>query len=126
MNIDKQVAYWLDGAKEDWEVSGKLLEMGNIRHGLFFAHLTIEKTLKALYTKRLGQVPPKLHNLAKLAKMAGISIEEALLETLLVVNTFNIEGRYPEGDSSTLPSKQEASKIRKETEELYQWLTTRL
>ena len=64
MNIDKQVAYWLDGAKEDWEVSSKLLDMDNIRHGLFFLHLTIEKTLKAVYTKRLAQVPPKLHNLA--------------------------------------------------------------
>lgn len=126
MNIDKQVGYWVDGAKEDWEVSGKLLDMDNIRHGLFFLHLTIEKTLKAVYTKRLGQVPPKLHNLAKLAKMAGITLEEAMLETLLVVNTFNIEGRYPEGDSSTLPDKLEARKMRKETEELYQWLKSQL
>lgn len=126
MNIDKQVAYWLDGAKEDWEVSGKLLDMDNIRHGLFFLHLTIEKTLKAGYTKHLGQVPPKLHNLAKLAKMAGITLEEAMLETLLVVNTFNIEGRYPEGDSSTLPDKPEALKIKNETEELYQWLKNQL
>lgn len=126
MNIDKQVAYWLDGAKEDWEVSGKLLDMGNMRHGLFFHHLTIEKALKAVYTKRLGQVPPKLHNLAKLAKMAGIALDDAKLETLLVVNTFNIEGRYPAGDSSTLADRREARKIRKETEEPYQWLKDQL
>jgi hypothetical protein len=31
-----------------------------------------------------------------------------------------------EGDSSTLPDKLEARKIREETEELYQWLKNQL
>jgi len=48
VNIDKQVAYWRNGAVEDWEVAAHLLERGNVRHGLFFVHLAVEKALKAL------------------------------------------------------------------------------
>jgi HEPN domain-containing protein len=92
----------------------------------FFSAFNYRKDAQGRLHQTPWSSPPKLHNLAKLAKMAGITLEVAILETLLVANTFNIEGRYPEGDSSTLPDKLEARKIREETEELYQWLKNQL
>jgi HEPN domain. len=47
INIEKQVAYWRDGAVEDWEIAQELIERGRTRHGLFFVHLSLEKLLKA-------------------------------------------------------------------------------
>ena len=42
INIEKQVAYWRDGAVEDWEIAQELIERGRTRHGLFFVHLSLE------------------------------------------------------------------------------------
>ena len=73
MIIEKQVAYWLNSAKEDYEAAIQLLDGGKYRHGLFFLHLTVEKVLKAIYSKRLAQVPPKIHNLETLLKWVDVS-----------------------------------------------------
>ncbi len=47
IDIEKQIAYWRDGSIEDWQVAQELISNGRIRHGLFFAHLSLEKLLKA-------------------------------------------------------------------------------
>jgi|GEM_PF-6366911 len=47
INITQQVEHWRKGAAEDWEVAKDLVKRGRIRHGLFFAHLTLEKLLKS-------------------------------------------------------------------------------
>ena len=47
IDIAKQIAYWRVGAEEDWVVAQKLVADESIRHGLFFAHLALEKILKA-------------------------------------------------------------------------------
>lgn len=44
MKFDKQIEYWLNGAKEDLETAEILISKGKILHGLFFCHLTIEQT----------------------------------------------------------------------------------
>ena len=51
VDIDKQISYWKESADEDWAVAQQLLGSGRTRHGLFFAHLTLEKMLKALVCK---------------------------------------------------------------------------
>jgi HEPN domain-containing protein len=48
MNIQKHVKYWRRGAKEEIVVAGDLLDKGHVRQALFFAHLAVEKALKAL------------------------------------------------------------------------------
>ena len=47
VDISKQIEYWNRSAQEDWQVAQQLVESGKIRHGLFFAHLALEKVLKA-------------------------------------------------------------------------------
>jgi len=37
VDIQKQIAYWRNGAREDWAVAEELIGNGRIRHGLFFA-----------------------------------------------------------------------------------------
>jgi len=96
MNVDKQVAYWLESAKEDWEVANQLLQTGKVRHGIFFLHLTIEKTLKGLYCKQTSQVPPKTHNLLRLAELASLALTDEQRDVLAVINKFNSQGRHPD------------------------------
>jgi len=47
VNVPTQVSYWRKGAQEDWQVACELIAAGRIRHGFFFAHLALEKLLKA-------------------------------------------------------------------------------
>ncbi len=46
VNIAKHIPYWRDGAMKDLLVARDLIDSGKIRHGLFFAHLALEKILK--------------------------------------------------------------------------------
>jgi len=50
MDIEKQIDYWRKGSKEDFEVAKLLVSSKKYYHGLFFAHLSIEKNIKGLVT----------------------------------------------------------------------------
>ncbi len=65
IDIAKQVAYWREGAVEDWEVARDLIERGKTRYGLFFVHLSLEKLLKAHVCRHTQDVAPRLHNLVR-------------------------------------------------------------
>ena len=96
VDIGKQIGYWRSGAEEDWSVGRDLVSRGSVRHGLFFAHLAIEKTLKAHVCRTSGELAPPIHNLVRLAENAGVTLSEEEIDLLAEVNEFNIEGRYPQ------------------------------
>ncbi|MHB1399316.1 MAG: HEPN domain-containing protein [Trichloromonadaceae bacterium] len=96
IDIDKQIRQWRTGAEEDWEVARSLVAQQRIRHGLFFAHLALEKTLKAHVCRATQGLSPPIHNLLRLADHACLTLETQQRELLAEVNSFNIEGRYPE------------------------------
>ena len=55
-----------------------------------------EKLLKAVYTQRLCEHAPPIHNLLRLAKAAGIEPDKDQTEALIAITAFNIESRYPD------------------------------
>ena len=64
---------------------------------LFIAHLVLEKMLKALFILRNdNKIPPKTHNLLKLAEKSGLKLTEERQIFLDEVNSFNLESRYPD------------------------------
>lgn len=121
MDIEKQMTYWRSGAWEDWEVGSSLIHDGKMRHGLFFAHLALEKSLKALIVRNLKTVPPRIHNLVRLAELARINLSDKEIDILADMNQFQMEGRYPESLSATL-SQMDAEKYMDTAKELFQWL----
>lgn len=73
------------------------LESGkNLHYCLFFCHLVIEKHLKALVVRRTSLVPPRTHDLEKLAKKAGLDLPVTDLDFLTEMTGFNLESRYPD------------------------------
>ncbi|HEY4691735.1 MAG TPA: HEPN domain-containing protein [Anaerolineae bacterium] len=125
VDIDKQVAYWRGGAQEDWAVAQELVRSGRARHGLFFAHLALEKVLKAHVCRQMRDLAPRLHNLIRLAELAGIALSQAQIDVLAEMNAFNIEGRYP--DTLTPPPRQpEALEYLARAGEVFNWLTNQL
>jgi HEPN domain-containing protein len=109
MNMEKQVNYWQVGAAEEAKVAEELIHQGHIRQGLFFAHLALEKILKAHVVKKTGDISPRLHNLSRLQEIAGIKLSAAHEEFLKIMNTYNQIGRYPE-ELEKLPAQETADR----------------
>lgn len=68
------IKYWVKTANQDWRVAMHLFEKGDYSYALFFGHLTIEKTLKAIFYNKNGQTPPFSHNLVYLSEKAGLEL----------------------------------------------------
>ncbi len=95
IDVEKQVAYWRNGSAEDWDVARELVKSGRTRHGLFFAHLALEKMLKAQVCRLTSDLAPRVHNLVHLAELTGLSLSETQRTFLARVNQYQLEGRYP-------------------------------
>jgi HEPN domain-containing protein len=84
---------------------------------LSFAHLAPEKALKALVRRATKDIAPRLHNLVRLAVLAQIPFQPDQIALLAIMNSFNIEGRYPD-TLSLPPSQRQADRYAKECEEV--------
>jgi len=124
-DIEKQIAYWRDGAVEDWEVARDLLKDRRIRHGLFFIHLAFEKLLKAHVCRHTNNLAPRSHNLVRLAELAQLMLTQVQLDILADINIFNMEGRYPDM-LTPAPLPEDAKEHLRRAEEVYQWLLSQL
>ena len=125
IDVEKQVAYWRDGAKEDWEVAQELVDRGRTRHGLFFGHLALEKLLKAHVCRAIQDLAPRTHALLRLAESAGLALSATHREFVARFDRYQLEGRYP----STLPAPPTLEVAKREMQaarEVVEWLTERL
>ena len=124
MDVERQIAYWRDGANEDFEVALVLMETGRVRHALFFAELALEKMLKAHVVKTLREVPPRTHNLIRLLELAELRLTEKQQEFLGRFQEYCLEGRYPESVPVPLDSAEAKTKMN-QCQEMLQWLMNR-
>lgn len=125
MDVEKQVDYWKTGSQEDIEVAAMLCERRRYRHALFFAHLAIEKALKAHVARQTKEAPPKIHNLTRLAERAALSLAPAQREFLLAFDEYQLEGRYPDRVAAQIDMR-EAEEQFTTAERVRQWLISLL
>lgn len=121
IDIDKQIAYWRTSATEDWDVAVQLVNLGRTRHGLFFAHLALEKVLKAHVCRTTSDLAPRLHTLLRLAEQTDLTLSEAYTVFLARFDRYQIEGRYPD----LLPAAPSVVVARAEltqAQEIFEWL----
>jgi HEPN domain-containing protein len=125
IDIEKQVSFWREGAKEDFAVAWELMENGRVRHAFFFSHVALEKAIKAHVCRATRDLAPRIHNLVRLAQLAGISVSREQLDTLGKMNVYNIEGRYPD---LSLPfiTPEEAGGYMVRAQEVFEWLMSQL
>lgn len=125
IDVKRQVRYWQKSSEEDWIVARELISSNHIRHGLFFAHLAIEKLLKAKVSQETKAIPPKTHNLLLLAEKANLDLADTQKTFLARFDQYQIEGRYPE----MMPDAPTRSKAEQElvaAQEFIEWLKERL
>lgn len=122
IDIEKQVTYWHNGASEDWQVATELIRRKRLRHGLFFAHLALEKALKAHVCRHTQDLAPRMHNLVRLAEL---QLDNKQIDVLAEMNAFNLAGRYPEMLTPE-PTVEEARRYNRRAKEVYTWLMSQL
>ena len=97
MTKEQAIEYWTSMAIDDWKSVEVLFKSKRYLHALFFAHLVLEKWLKAHWIKdNVENTPPKIHNLVKLAKSTTLNLSEEDLMFLEEFNAYQLEGRYPD------------------------------
>ncbi len=122
------VAHWVEKAEYDLETARAMLESKRYIYVLFCCQQAVEKMLKAVYVKRTGEIPPRLHNLLRLASSTNVALNSEQEEFMGLLSGYYVQTRYPEGMDllqKTADKKLVASAMRK-TEELYQWLSSLL
>jgi len=126
--VDKTVNYWTESAEYDLETGKNLLESKKFPYALFFAHLAIEKVLKAIVVKSTGEHAPYTHSLVMLAKTASIEIDDKVLDQLAEYMEFHIEARYPDERKDFYKKCSEEFTAHKldEMNKVYKWLKKRL
>ena len=130
--MDDRVKYWTDIADEDLSVAKHLIDGNKFLHTVFMCHQAVEKTLKAVIARDCGkgEVPPKTHNLSKLAIFANLldQMTEEQQDFIDDLNPYNVEARYPEYKNrmAAALSKDICEKIISDTEGLLCWIKRRL
>ena len=129
MNKSDYIAYWKVTAHKDWEAVGHLFEKGDCLHALFFAHLVLEKLVKAHFVKdNTSDLPPRTHNLLLLISQTTLSPSMDHLRLLSQMNQFQIDGRYPDYKLTMFKIATEAytKALLDEVNLLKQWLDNNL
>ncbi len=111
MDVRKHIDYWRTSSDEDFAAAESLLEKGHLRHSLFFAHLAVEKMLKVHVTRETNDIPPRIHNLIRLAEMAGLSVAPEQANFLRSFDMYQLEGRYPDSTGLLIDSEAAREKL---------------
>jgi len=98
MTTEEKINYWIKISDEDLKIAKTMLENRYRLYTGFMCHQVIEKIFKASYEKLKNEIPPYVHDLPRLAKLADFydlfSEEQKLF--LNTINPLNIEARYPD------------------------------
>jgi HEPN domain-containing protein len=129
MKIKEHIRYWVESAEHDLDAARSLLDSGRYDWCLFIGHLVLEKALKALYVRdNQNQLPPRTHDLVKLAEKTTVVFTMEQKVFLDEVNDFNLEVRYPDYRSSfnKTCTKDFAGRYFHKIEETFAWIKSRI
>ena len=118
---------WLASAESDAAAARLLLTNGFYGQSVFFTHLSVEKTLKALILERLGVgVPPRTHNLSRLIESMVESPPEWLATFLDKLSPESAQARYALPPDNAVYTSDLATTLFNDAEEATQWLRQNL
>jgi HEPN domain-containing protein len=125
MTIKEHIEYWLNSAEDDLVSAQINFESKRYNWSLFIAHLALEKLIKSLFIQNTqNPIPPKTHNLLKLAELSGISLTNEQTRFYFVVNDFQISTRYPDykNEIYRIATEEYTKDVLQKINKEYQWL----
>ena len=94
MDKDTIIESWINSSDKDFATMADMYKTKHYDWALFMGHLSIEKLLKAVYVKNIGEHPPLIHDLRRLAEKSNLSLTEMQQIQLDSITRFNIRARY--------------------------------
>ena len=128
--MNDKISYWVELSDYDLDTASAMLETKRFLYVGFMCHQSIEKLIKAVLSSQTDEIPPKVHNLIRLAEKASLldKMSDMHKKTLFLLNPLNIESRYPSYKDTLLKqlTADKCSEIINQTKELAQWIKTQL
>lgn len=126
--MEQAVAYWVTLAERDLQSASTLLAAGDPANALMLGQQALEKALKAILQQQTAEPPPRTHNLARLSEKAGLVglMPTTVLDTLLEIDPYIIEARYPANATACAPDQETAASLLARAEEALRWLLARV
>jgi len=129
MAVDK-VQYWLELATYDLETAQDMYNAHRWLYVGFMCHQSIEKILKAYWSKIKPDDVPYIHNLLKLAQSTNLTKEmtDEQLDLLSELLPLNIECRYPDykRNLSMMLQENNCAELIEKSKELFLWIKNKL
>ncbi len=127
-DVEKTVAYWLEGAEYDLGVAEAMYQTEKFPYALFIGHLALEKLLKALVVKTTGEHAPYTHSLPSLVDKFTFEVPQEIKKKLKRFMEFYFESRYPEEQKIFYKkcTRKFTEDSLKQIKEIFAWLKERL
>ena len=109
---------WVERAEYDIGTARDMLAAGRSLYVFFCCQQAIEKAIKAIIAQRTEEMPPRLHNLPKLATYAGLRVDDRQADLLRRLTNYYVQTRY----LAERVGGASAEAALHETEELLEWL----
>lgn len=124
---ESQVQSWLEKVTEDYATAEDLLRSGRYTWCAFACQQFLEKYLKAAYVKRFEKIPPYTHSLLRLCKELSLELDEALLESVSLIDKYYLATRYPAYKQSlNIADRKKAEDFFKKAKGVFEWLKQKL
>ena len=128
--MNDKVTYWIDMSDYDFDTAKAMLETKRYLYVAFMCHQTIEKILKAYWSKVLEEPPLKIHSLSRLAEKSGLDKDmlEEQMDFIDELEPLNIEARYPSYKERLMKSltSDRCKELIEQTDRLRIWIKSKL
>jgi len=117
---------WVEKAKYDIDTAKAMLDTGRLVYVLFCCQQAVEKMLKAIVAKRTNEMPPRTHNLGRLADLANLNLSEESATFFRSLTVYYAQTRYPDQVERLGKGigREKAEKIYSQTQEVLEWLSS--
>lgn len=124
--MDDPSRQWAERAWYDLDTAEAMFKAGRYLYVLFCCQQAAEKMLKSVIVRRANELPPRIHQLARLAEVARVAVEEKQIDFLRELSGYYIPSRYPEEatDLAFDVKQQEARRVLDQSREFIQWVTS--
>ena len=128
--MNDKVTYWIEMSDYDFDTAKAMLETKRYLYVAFMCHQTIEKILKAYWSKVLEEPPLKIHSLSRLAEKSGLDKDMSEEQTDFIdeLEPLNIEARYPSYKERLMKSltPERCNELIEQTDKLRIWIKSKL
>jgi HEPN domain-containing protein len=126
--MDDLSQQWAERAQYDLDTADAMFKAGRYLYVLFCCQQAVEKALKAVIVRKTGELPPRIHNLLRLAEVAGMKSSPEQGRFLGELSGYYIQTRYPEEIRATgaAITKELAQGTLGRTEQMVKWVLSML